>query len=331
MARHAPDPLQPVAVWSERDLMDGRTADALVVILRTGGCSWSRESGCLMCGYNSASLDSVSAGQLESQFAAAMEKHSGQQYIKIYTSGSFLDPMEVPPAARDAILRAAGEKAGRILVESRPEYMTAEALAAAALLVGKLEVAVGLETASDEIRDRCVNKGFSWADFEGACERTRDAGADVRTYLLLKPPYLTEGQAIADALASIERAGRLSATVSVNPVNVQRDTHVEALWKKSLYRPPWLWSLVDVLQRGSALTSARLVSAPSGGGSRRGVHNCGKCDDAVLKAVEAFSLTGDATALAKPKCACRERWLDYIDAERFAGTSGDLERLMPPQ
>jgi hypothetical protein len=284
-----------------------------------------------MCGYNSASVESVTGEQLVAQFASAMEQHAAQPYIKIYTSGSFLDPGEVPAAARDAILGIAGERSSKVLVESRPEYITAETLDAAAALVGKLEVAIGLETASDAVRDRCVNKGFSFADFEDACGRARDAGADIRTYLLLKPPYMTEGQAVADALGSIARAGPLSQTISVNPVNVQRDTPVEAMWKRSLYRPPWLWSLVDVLRKGVELTGARLVSAPSGGGSRRGVHNCGRCDEAVLKSVGSFSLGAGAAALDGLNCPCRERWLSYLEVEQFAGTAGDLERLMPPQ
>jgi len=330
MARRRADPLEPVSVWSEKDMVDGNVVDALVVILRSRGCYWSRQSGCLMCGYNNDCLDSVTASDLAAQFGKAMEKHAGQNYIKIYTSGSFLDPREVEPEARDRILEMAGAGGRKVLVESRPEFVSRGNIGTAQGLVGKLEIAIGLETADDALRARSVNKGFTFADFERACGVARDAGADIRTYLLLKPPFISEGRAIADIVESARRAGPMSQIISVNPINVQRGTRVEEMWKKGLYRPPWIWSLAEALTRAGEVTDARIVSAPSGGGSRRGTHNCGKCDDALLKAVEAFSLGGGASALETPKCGCRNNWLDYLDAEPFMGSAGNLERLSQP-
>ncbi len=327
MARRNADPTEPASVWAERDVIGGKTVNALVVILRSRGCYWSKKSGCLMCGYNNDSLESVGAQDLIAQFSKAMDMHKDQPFIKIYTSGSFLDPGEIEPKARDSILGLAGQKASHVLVESRPEFVSQTTLDAALAHVKNLEVAIGLETANDDVRSRCINKGFAFKDFERACKTVADAGASVRTYLLLKPPYMTEGDAIADTLASIERAGKMSQTISVNPMNVQRGTLVEGLWKKKMYRPPWLWSLISVLERGSKLTDARLMSSPSGGGSKRGVHNCGKCDEALLKCIERFSLSGDTGDLKSGGCKCKEAWLDQLDAEPFIGTAGDLQRL----
>ena len=324
-------PAEPVSVWSEKDVAAGKTVDALVAILRTGGCWWSRKSGCLMCGYNAGSANGISAQDLVAQFGRALERHEGQPFIKIYTSGSFLDPGEVAPEARDAILEMAGGRAERVLVESRPEFVVDVTLAEALDRVGSLEVAIGLETADDAVRARCVNKGFMFRDFERACATAGEAGADVRAYLLLKPPYMTEGRAIEDAVASVGKVAGMCRTVSVNPMNIQRGTAVEALWRKSLYRPPWLWSLLSVLERGSELTEARLMSSPSGGGTRRGAHNCGKCDDAILRAVAGFSLSGEIADLRMPACECRSRWLDSLDIEPFMGTAGNLQRLCDPQ
>ncbi len=331
MARRHLDSQEPVSAWSEKDCIDGKEVDALVVILRSRGCYWSRQSGCLMCGYNNDSLETVLAEDLVTQFRKAMEKYAGQDYIKIYTSGSFLDPKEIEPEARDRILALAGEKASKVLVESRPEFVSQASLEAAFGNVKKLEIAIGLESANDDTRARCVNKGFQFKDFERACNVAKDAGASIRTYLLLKPLFMTESAAIKDVVESARIARPLSHTISVNPINVQRGTRVEELWKKGLYRPPWLWSLVEALRESSKVTGARVVSAPSGGGSRRGVHNCGKCDDAILTAVQAFSLTGDISTLEVPACGCRKQWQDYLDAEPLMGSTGDLERLCKPQ
>jgi radical SAM enzyme (TIGR01210 family) len=330
MSRKRIDPEEPVSVWSEKDMVDGKIADALVVILRSRGCYWARQSGCLMCGYNNDCTDGVTADNLITQFGKAREKHAGQDYIKIYTSGSFLDPREVEPTARDRILEMAGARASKLLVESRPEFVNPEALKSASAFVKHLEIAIGLETADDALRARSVNKGFLFRDFERACKAASESEATIRTYLLLKPPYISESQAISDVVESARKAGPLSQTISINPVNVQRGTRVEELWKKGSYRPPWLWSLAEAMRKAGEVTDARIVSAPSGGGSRRGVHNCGKCDDAILKAIETFSLGGGIAALKLPKCSCQDRWLDYLEVEPFMGSAGDIERLAEP-
>ena len=216
-----------------------------------------------------------------------------------------------------------------MLVESRPEFVN-DSVDKALDSVKSLEVAIGLESANDEVRQKCVNKGFRFADYESACKLLRGKGAAVRTYLLLKPPYLTERAAMDDVAGSIAKVAELSQIISVNPVNVQKGTVVENLWRKGLYRPPWLWSLIEVLKEVN-ISSTRLVSAPSGGGTRRGVHNCGKCDRPMLNAIQDFSLSQDVKLLKGWDCDCREEWLDWLELEAHAATTGDLSKLFRPQ
>ena len=284
-----------------------------------------------MCGYNNDCLPSVTPENLITQFEKAMEKYDGQQYIKIYNSGSFFDPGEIGIDARKRILEMAGKKAKKVLVESRPEFVNQKILDMALGYVKDLEIAIGLETANDDVRRKSINKGFKFADFERAAKLARKNGASIRTYLLMKPLYMTEGEAITDALESIKVAGPLSDVISVNPMNIQNNTVVEQQWKKSLYRPPWLWSLLEVLKRASEYTNVRVISAPSGGGSRRGVHNCRKCDREILDAIDEFSLKQDAGVFDGLNCDCRERWLDYLDAEPYMSSTGDLTRLAKPE
>lgn len=322
---------EPVAVWSETEIVDGQQVQALVGILRGRGCFWASESGCLMCGYSCDTHPQMSDDDLLAQVSTVLEKHDGQQFIKLYTSGSFFDGKEMPATTRNEILAMVGAKATRLLIESRPEFIKPAVLETTLQHVKELEVAIGLETASDEIRSRCVNKGFSFADFEEAAENCNDAGASVRTYLLLKPPYLTERQAIEDAVDSAIAVDELSDTISFNPVNVQRHTEVENLWKRSLYRPPWLWSLLEVLKRSSHVCQSRLMSAPSGGGSPRGVHNCRNCDRPILDRLALFSLDQNVAHFDNLSCKCYSEWLDYLELGEFMGTTGDLQRLSEPR
>lgn len=316
-------PRQLEALWKEKDMIDGQAADAMVVIMRTNGCAWVKSGGCTMCGYRDASLRNVTEGDLMAQVDQAVSKYDGEPFVKIYTSGSFLDDNEVPPSVRSRIFDefAAAE---RILFESRPEFITESSLSE---LPKNVTVALGLESCSDEILEKSINKGFTSGDIRTAGSMIKARGLSVRTYLLLKPLYLKESCAIEDAVDSVMFANGFSDEISINPVNVQRKTQMERIWKRGGYRPPWIWSLIEVLRMCSGKTDARLMSSPSGGGSQRGVHNCGKCDRTLLDAVERFSFSQDIRDL-EAECGCLSEWKDYMQSETILGTSADLDRML---
>lgn len=314
-------PSEPEAVWKEKDMSSGKKVDAMVAIMRTSGCYWAKSGGCTMCGYNNASLSEISESDLMSQIDTIMKKYKGEPLVKIYTSGSFLDTEEIPIKVRETVFDNFSE-CERLLFESRPEFITEETVGT---LPGNTTVALGLESSNPEILKKSINKGFTPEESRTAGETVRDAGLSVRTYLLLKPLYVTESQAIEDTVNSALFADGYSAEISVNPLNVQYGTQTERMWKRGEFRPPWIWSLLEVFKRLHGKTQARLMSSPSGGGSQRGVHNCGDCDRKVLDAVEKYSFSQDIGDL-DVECICRETWKNYIRAEKILGTSADLER-----
>ncbi len=314
----------PEAIWKEDDVVDGRKVRALVVILRTVGCWWSRKRGCLMCGYNQAASEiGIGEEQLFRQLEAAKSKFQGEEMVKIYTSGSFLDEREIPLTVRSRAMEDFSS-CKRILFESRPEFVTEEILAG--LPTDRIEIALGLESADDLVLRKCINKGFSVSDYERAAELIRSKGMKVRTYLLLKPPYLTERQAMRDTLESVLYASKHSDSISVNPVNVQRDTLVDSLFRRGDYRPPWLWTLVEVMREGRSRADVRTFSSPSGAGTPRGAHNCGKCDAGVIAAIERFSFSQDPKDLEGLDCECRSRWRAQLELQDAMRTSVDIER-----
>jgi len=142
-------------------------------------------------------------------------------------------------------------------------------------------------------------------------------GAGVKAYLLMKPPFLSESEAIADMERSIERCAGVEGchTVSMNPCNVQRHTMVEDLFHADGYRPPWLWSVCTVLA-DTADADALVVSDPVGHGSDRGPHNCGECDDRVQRAIKDFDLRQDPSVFEQVSCACERTWTEVLDRER---------------
>lgn len=302
------DPTRPVAVWSSQDILKGRPVKSLTIILRTVGCRWN---GCTMCGYASEGAPAT-ADDLMVQFLAAMKKLSDEdRVVKIYTSGSFLDPLEMPEEAREKILVDLQNRGvEKLVIESRPEYITTVRVEECLSMIDT-EFAIGLETANDLIRLKIIRKGFTFQDFAIAAKTIHAQGGKVKAYLLLKPPFLSEGEAIRDAISSARAAGIHSDILSLNLCNIQRGTFVERLWERGEYRTPWLWSAVEVLKN----VSYPIICDPVGAGSRRGPHNCGECDAAIAKAIEIHDLTQDPRVFDDLDCKCKAVWQKMVELE----------------
>ncbi|OPY31474.1 MAG: hypothetical protein A4E32_01930 [Methanomassiliicoccales archaeon PtaU1.Bin124] len=321
--RAPPDRTSPVSMWKEDDVLDGRRVKAQVIILRTKGCWWAHKGGCTMCGYNNESILDIGQSDMMRQLEKASARYQGEPMVKVYTSGSFLDENELPADVRDSFFERFSA-AERILFESRPEFITKESLQKVPR--DKCMTALGLETSNDELLVKAIRKGFRYEDYQRAAGELKSAGIPVRTYLLLKPPLLTEVQGIADAVRSINMSAEYSESISINPINVQSGTRVEELWRRGDYRPPWLWSLVEVIRQGKASTSVRIMSAPSGAGTPRGVHNCPKCDRKVLDAIERFTFSQDLKDLDGLECSCMDRWRGQLEWQGPMRTSVDVAR-----
>ena len=316
------DAHEPTRVWIDEDNTPDGIVQSLTIILNTGGCRWARAGGCTMCGYVAESVEggSVSHEALMDQIDSCLEHEAENadeksRLVKIYTSGSFLDEREVPAETRDAVAETFADR-DRIVLESLPDFVDREKLAEFTDRGLETDVAIGLETATDRIRRDCVNKYFEFSDFEAACAEAAAADAGVKAYLLLKPPFLSESESVADMKSSIRRCAAVEGchTVSMNPTNVQRYTMVDELYFRGGYRPPWLWSVAEIL-RDTADVDAIVVSDPVGHGSDRGPHNCGECDDLVQRAIKDFDLRQDPTVFEQASCDCEATWELVMEEE----------------
>jgi radical SAM enzyme (TIGR01210 family) len=301
---------RPAAVWKSKDLLGNRVVSSLTVILRTTGCKWRQ---CTMCGYSSEGAPATGY-ELLSQFDHAMQRLFDEKMVKIYTSGSFLDPGEVPEEVREKILNALCEYGiERLVIETRPEYVSLEGVESCLSMI-ETEFAIGLETSSDLIREKLINKGFSFHDFAQASQLIHDKGGRVKAYLLLKSPLLTEGHAIRDAISSAKAARVYADIISLNLCNVQRNTFVERLWERGEYRPPWLWSALEVLKE----SPVPIICDPVAAGTKRGPHNCGLCDPVVAEAIRKHSLTQDSGIFGDLDCRCKKAWRKIVLLEEYS-------------
>jgi len=321
----------PVTAFAGKELLQDRVVRTLTVILRTRGCSWARSGGCTMCGYPAESASRCpTEDELLSQLENAMDDAGAGPFpiVKLYTSGSFLDPAELTPQVAVKLLSALPDGTEKVVVESRPQYVKKEILEKFISAVPGLEVAIGLESASDRVRKNCVNKGFTFTDYARAAETARGAGAGVRTYLLLKPPFLSERAAVEDVKTSLLASAPYSDHLSLNLTTVQRGTYVEYLWQRRGYRPPWLWSAVDIarwwVEEGVKNVKLRsgenlhLTVDPVGAGSARGPHNCRKYDRYAAASIRQFSHTQDAHEFDSLRCGCRGLYEKYVELEEKA-------------
>ncbi|CAI50597.1 TIGR01210 family protein [Natronomonas pharaonis DSM 2160] len=312
------DPTEPTRVWLDEDNTPDGVYQSLTIILNTGGCRWARAGGCTMCGYVAESVEGGSVGHenLMTQIQHCLDHEADNAdekagLIKIYTSGSFLDEREIPAETRAAIAETFADR-DRMVVESLPDFVDREKVADFTDRGLETDVAIGLETATDRVRHDAVNKYFDFAEFEDACVEAQATGAGVKAYLLLKPPFLAEPDAVEDMKRSVRRCAAADGchTVSMNPCNVQRHTMVEELYHDGGYRPPWLWSVCDVLE-ATADEDVIVVSDPVGHGSDRGPHNCGECDDLVQRAIKDFNLRQDPSVFEEVDCECTATW-EYV-------------------
>ncbi|NYT21406.1 MAG: archaeosine biosynthesis radical SAM protein RaSEA [Methanomicrobiales archaeon] len=312
---------KPLACWKGSDYYRGDVLPSLTVILKTGGC---RHNRCRMCSYRFERYMEPTSDRLASLLLSQLDWISTRypldeiRMVKIYTSGSFFDPDEVPPGVVDAAARLFRGKL--VIAETRPEFVDAGRLGEfrAGIDTGEWEtpltVAMGLETTSDFIREKCIDKGFSWQDFLSAVRKARSAGAGVKAYLLHKPLFLTEHEALLDMEESIRTVSGVADMISMNPCTVQRRTELEYYWKKGAYRPPYLWSVLSLLISAPVFVSCD----PLGGGRSRGPHNCGECDHDIVRAIRDFSLSNDRGLLVdvfEKGCRCRDEWESVLSRE----------------
>ena len=144
---------------------------------------------------------------------------------------------------------------------------------------------------------------------------------------MFKPPFMSENDALEHGVKWIEAVAEKSDEISVNPMNIQKGTVIDRLHRNSEYRPPWLWSLVEMILRAHPIIHpkngvnggedqiCRLIIHPTAGGKVRGAHNCGSCDSLVVSSIERYAVSGDLAEFASLECSCQSIWREELALE----------------
>lgn len=292
----------PYAFFVERErAAGGAVVDVATILLTNRECTFT----CLMCDLWVNTLDEqVPAGAIRAQLDHALSRLPPARQLKLYNAGSFFDAKAIPPDECPAILeRMAGFD--RLIVEAHPALIGARAAELARALDGRLEVAMGLETAHPEILAR-LNKRMTLDDFRAACGRLAAAGAGARAFVLVRPPWMGEDEGVRWAVESVRfaRDCGVGCTVLIATRGGANNGNgaMDALARSGEFAPPALTSLERAFERGLAEAGAMRVFVDLW--DAKLLRGCPACKDARIARMDAINLTQVVpAAVTCPVCA----------------------------
>jgi hypothetical protein len=248
------DPWQPYAYHVEPERTKaGTVEDVATLFLTNRECPFR----CLMCDLWKYTTDeTVPEGAVPAQIDYALERLPDARHVKLYNSGNFFDRKAFPPSDRPAIAERVADFQ-TVIVENHPKLCGEPCLAFRDRLPGQLEMALGLETAHPTVLDR-LNKRMTRDDFRRAVGFLRENAIDVRTFILLRPPFLSEAEGVEWALRSIEFAFDAGVqTCSVVPTRAGNGI-MQQLAQDDQFAPPSMASIETVLEEGLRMDRGRV-------------------------------------------------------------------------
>lgn len=258
---HRPErnPVSPDRPWAflleEERGASGEVVPVATIFLTNRECPWR----CLMCDlWRNTLAEDTPKGAIPEQIAWALARLPAGRVVKLYNSGSFFDRRAIPPEDHAAI---AAQVTGfeRIIVECHPSLVKDDCFRFRDRISGRLEVAMGLETAHPEVLGK-LNKRMTVDEFAAAADRLRSHDIDLRVFLLVHPPLMPREEAAEWAARSLRFAFDCGATaVTLIPTRAGNGA-TDALVAEGLFLPPSLAALEETTAYGVALGRGRVFA-----------------------------------------------------------------------
>lgn len=277
--RNALDPMRPWAFFVEQERSAaGEIVPVATVFLTNRECPWR----CLMCDlWRNTLTGDTPRGAIPGQIDYALERLPAARQIKLYNSGSFFDRRAIPPEDHAAIAERVS-RFERVIVECHPALVGDDCLRFRDRLNGRLEVAMGLETVHPEILNR-LNKRMTLEQFQSAADRLRGNNIDLRVFILLKPPFMREDDALGWAAQSLEFAFACGATAATLIPTRGGNGAMEELAADGEFAPPSLATLEAALAYGIGLGRGRVFADLWDAQQQVG---CALCQEARIRRLE---------------------------------------------
>lgn len=308
------------------DCRKNAAAKKWILALPGAGCAWYKNTGgCTMCGFNTSTYAYTFGGRLLPTLAfnallklgwRAAKKHEPET-LAVFNGGSFFNEKEIPFAAQQNICDFVGKstRIKTLFVESRCEFITEGRLRLAKEMIGDkdLKIGIGFESQDDVVRNKVIRKGLSKEMFEKTVQTINASGAKSYAYCFLKPPGLSEHQAISETIKTIQYCFGVGVDeVNISCAFVQKHTPLHKLYLSGEFRPPWLWSIIEVLKATHALGHVNVggfndepppIAKPS---------NCSLCSRVVEQAIDDYRKHHDISAFNGLSCDCQAEWSSEI-------------------
>lgn len=313
----------------EYDPILNKSVTKFIIEIPAGKCAWAanHSGGCMMCGFNGRySLKSkfTMRGKPWPNFLTKAFIHFQMRKVlfqtatilAVFNGGSFLNSNEVPIEIQKYIARlcVSNRNISRLFIESRCEFVTDKNLSIILDILGEkqLEIAIGLESKDDHIRNNILNKGLNLGTYEDAIATIHRNNAYAFTYVFLKPPFITERLAIEECIKTIQYAFDVgSDVVSISCGSVQKGSVLYDKWKQGNYRPPWLWSIAEIIKETHSIGFVRIGTFEDEPMPIDFPRNCGQCDNNINRYLDSFRESHDLLYISQCEnhnCRCKNEW-----------------------
>lgn len=332
----------PISDMDDEIILNNQTLKRKRIVLLTSGCT---VASCTMCPLPNEAIDPnlrcIKETNIIEQFDGSfrVKKIDDYDVVTIYTNGNFFVDQEVSPKARQHIYQQISKSRAKILiVESLPQFITKDIITEAQTHLGdkQLSVSIGLQSSDDLVRELAINSTTTKQAFEQAIDLLHKANYRYAAFLMVKPPFLTEQEAITDAVNSVKYLNDLDI---LDPMlcatKVGPNTVVDLLAKDGKFSPPWLWTVIEILRQLQTIApTSKPIIATSLLQHDRNVNfacpqNCNKCSQPILDAMQTYNMTRNLEPLLQIHCDC---YNDYqkamIQEQKELGELPLIERII---
>ena len=230
---------------------------AVTVFLAGSECPFT----CSFCDLWKYTLDGATpVGALPLQLARALEEIGPRfpERLKLYNASNFFDRVAVPAVDLPRLAELAA-RFQSVTVESHANTVGPLTLEFAALLHGRLEVAIGLETIHPAAATQ-LNKKLDLTQFDRAADFLRAHDVDLRVFVLLGTPHIPAAESVEWTVRSVEYAAAHGAQrVAIIPVR-GGNGELERLQALGEFVPPTLAQLEQALERCLSIRSTVITA-----------------------------------------------------------------------
>lgn len=213
------------------------------------------------------------------------------------------------------------------ITESRLEFINEEKLKEMRAIIGNdvdVEVGFGIESMNRLIREGVINKHLP-DDYKEKIALLRKYNVKVAGHIIIKPPLLTEGEAIEDAVNGIREmfSNNLADIGIIMTMNKKPATLIGKLIEEGKYKLPSIWTTVEIMKRigpelalkcgffGFSVADEKNVEITNG---------CNQCRDEIFERLINYSPNNDAynnlmQAADKMDCPCKRNWQKEVVAK----------------